>query len=284
MIELVKDIQLRIEVAQFLELDENWKTSCFEKHLSIIPFTRLYFPVEGEGYVAFNNKKLHLRPGFLYLIPPFVSTEVYCPRRMVKYWTHFNACLFNSEIDIFSIGDVDYEIPAADSEKIISLFQILVRSCQAPRSCRKFPVPPMRQIECHAALTLLLIPFYEKLIKANDPQSEVNERFLKLLHHVETHLSESLTLKELAHEVHLNPTYLSNMFARKMGMPLIQYCNNRRIARAVNMLHNTDYSIEDIALQLGAESTAAFSRLFKRRVGVSPRIYRQKVKSGLEID
>ncbi len=127
-----------------------------------------------------------------------------------------------------------------------------------------------------AALTLLLIPFYESMINADASSSKVNERFFKLLYHVETHLSGPLNLKKLAAEVHLNPTYLSNLFAEKMGIPLIRYCNNRRIARAINLLRNTDYSIEDIALRQGAESTAAFSRLFKRHTGLSLRAYRSK--------
>lgn len=75
--------------------------------------------------------------------------------------------------------------------------------------------------------------------------------------------------------MHLNPTYLSNLFSEKFGISLIQYCNNRRIVRATDLLIHTDYSIEEIAWRQGAESTAAFSRLFKRHVGCSPVRFRQ---------
>ncbi len=279
MIDMVKNIRLAVEVAQFVKLDEKWRTSRFESRRAMIPYCRLYFPVEGEGYVLFNNRELHLRPGFMYLIPPFVATEVYCPKRLVKYWTHFNAYLLDSELDIFNLGNADNEIPVENHGKVVELFQMLVRSYRTPPSHRKITVPPIRELECNAALTLLLVPFYESLISAAAHNPGVNERFLKILHYVEAHLSGSLSLKELAREVHLNPTYLSNMFAEKMGIPLIQYCNNRRIARAINLLRNTDYSLEEIAAQQGAESTAAFSRLFKRRTGMSPRAYRKMIEN-----
>ncbi len=279
MIDMVKNARLAVNVAQFLELDEGWRTSRFQNRLSMIPYGRLYFPLEGEGYVLFNNKELHLRPGFMYLIPPFVSTEVHCPKRLVKYWTHFNAFLLDSELDIFTLGNADNEILVADPGRVTGLFQLLVRSYRLHPNYRKAPVPPIRELECNAALTLLLVPFYESLISAAAHNPGVNERFLKILHYVEAHLSGALSLKELAREVHLNPTYLSNMFAEKMGIPLIQYCNNRRIVRAINLLRNTDYSLEEIAMQQGAESTAAFSRLFKRRTGMSPRAYRKMIEN-----
>jgi len=88
-------------------------------------------------------------------------------------------------------------------------------------------------------------------------------------------LDKDFSLEELAKQFNLNPVYLSNLFAKEMGVSLIKYCNNRRINRAIVLLSNTNYTISEIAYQLGAGNAASFSRLFKRHHGITPVEFRR---------
>ena len=232
MIDIIRKAKIVMEVARKQELDSFWQTRNFNPVRLVIPFTRLYFPLSGEGYMMYSGKQYHLRPGSLFLIPPYAPVEVSCPERLTKWY------------------------PTSHSEKY-------------------YKVPPLAEFEAQSALHLLLEPFYENILSNTKNLDRSNLRLVKLLNYIEKNLDRELTLKQLAAIVHLNPTYLSNLFSEKFGISLIQYCNNRRIVRATDLLIHTDYSIEEIAWRQGAESTAAFSRLFKRHVGCSPVRFRQ---------
>ncbi len=275
MIDIIRKAKIVMEVARKQELDSFWQTRNFNPVRLVIPFTRLYFPLSGEGYMMYSGKQYHLRPGSLFLIPPYAPVEVSCPERLVKYWTHFNVFMADSEVDLFNIADTVNELPVPDVKEYCILFEHLTKWYPTSHSEKYYKVPPLAEFEAQSALHLLLEPFYENILSNTKNLDRSNLRLVKLLNYIEKNLDRELTLKQLAAIVHLNPTYLSNLFSEKFGISLIQYCNNRRIVRATDLLIHTDYSIEEIAWRQGAESTAAFSRLFKRHVGCSPVRFRQ---------
>ena len=66
-----------------------------------------------------------------------------------------------------------------------------------------------------------------------------------------------------------------------MGLSLSEYINKQRIIRAVQYLDETDLPIRDIALYVGYEDIAYFSRVFKHYVNRTPRDYRKIVRGTL---
>ncbi len=82
-------------------------------------------------------------------------------------------------------------------------------------------------------------------------------------------------------EVHLSPSYLNAYFARLVGQPPIAYLIDLRLRRACELLRGTDLPIKEIAVQVGYPDQYFFSRIFRRRQGVSPRGYRLRAPSPL---
>ena len=275
MIDIIRKAKVVMEVARKQELDTSWETRNLHPGRLSIPFTRLYFPLEGEGFMTHSGRQYRLRPGSLYLIPPYAPVVVSCPKRLLKYWTHFNIFLGDSEVDLFNTVETVTELPVPDMREFSMLFEHLTRWYPNSHAEKHYGVPPLAEFEAQSALHLLLEPFYDTILSNPKTQDGGSLRLIRLLNYIEKHLDHELTLQQLADTVHLNPTYLSNLFSRRFGISLIQYCNNRRIVRATDLLIHTDYPIEEIAWRQGAESTAAFSRLFKRHVGCSPLHYRK---------
>ena len=275
MIDIIRKAKIVMEVARKQELDSSWETRNFQPGRLIIPFTRLYFPLEGEGIMTYSGKQYRLHPGSLYLIPPYAPVVVSCSERLLKYWTHFNIFLGDSEVDLFNTVETVTELPVPDMRESAMLFEHLTRWYPNSHAEKHYSVPPLGEFEAQCALHLLLEPFYQTILSNMKSHDGASLRLIRLLNYIEKHLDQELTLQQLADTVHLNPTYLSNLFSRRFGISPIQYCNNRRIVRAMDLLLHTDYPIEEIAWRQGAESTAAFSRLFKRHVGCSPLHYRK---------
>lgn len=93
--------------------------------------------------------------------------------------------------------------------------------------------------------------------------------------YIHYHLHEKITVTILADHVHLNPTYLSELFAREVGTPISHYVTDRRMEAAENMLKYSQYGFSEIAQILAYRSQSHFSKAFKRHSGMTPSEYRK---------
>jgi AraC-like DNA-binding protein len=83
------------------------------------------------------------------------------------------------------------------------------------------------------------------------------------------------TLESLAREVGVSRSVLAERFTEFVGQPAMQYLTNWRMQLAANALLSGMDNIAEIAEQVGYESEAAFSRAFKKAVGMPPGEWRR---------
>jgi len=102
-------------------------------------------------------------------------------------------------------------------------------------------------------------------------------RALALLHQ---NIAESWTAGALAKEVGMSRSAFASRFTTLVGVPPIRYLTAWRMETAKIQLGETTKSIAQIAYTIGYESEEAFSRAFKREVGVSPAAWREQQKLG----
>lgn len=96
---------------------------------------------------------------------------------------------------------------------------------------------------------------------------------LRLLHEKPSH---PWNLDNLAQESGISRSSLAAKFKKKLGDSPLHYLNTIRIQKAMELLTNTDLSIESIATELGFSDAFVFSKSFKKRTLVSPREFRKK--------
>lgn len=87
---------------------------------------------------------------------------------------------------------------------------------------------------------------------------------------------QSLNLEALSAQFNVSQRSLIRRFNKALGMPPITYLQAIRIERAQKMLEETEYSIEVIMNAVGYEDTSSFRRLFKKRTGLTPTVYRNR--------
>jgi AraC-like DNA-binding protein len=91
------------------------------------------------------------------------------------------------------------------------------------------------------------------------------------------------SLKSLAHEVGLSRSALAERFTQFVGQPAMQYLTNWRMQLAANQLLTGLDTVAEIAEAVGYESEAAFSRAFKKTVGMPPSEWRKHhINSGVD--
>lgn len=102
---------------------------------------------------------------------------------------------------------------------------------------------------------------------------------LKLIHHNPAH---PWTVAGLAREVGLSRAALARRFQELVGEPPISYLTGWRIALAADLLVEPGQTIGSVAAQLGYSTPYALSTAFKRVRGISPREYREAVRTAAE--
>jgi len=91
--------------------------------------------------------------------------------------------------------------------------------------------------------------------------------------YVEKHLSERITLAQIAEHVHYSRSYITEQFQKSTGMSVAAYIFERRIERAKEYLMQNQLTISQISERLGFSTVQYFSKCFKDAVGVSPSVY-----------
>jgi AraC-like DNA-binding protein len=82
------------------------------------------------------------------------------------------------------------------------------------------------------------------------------------------------TLERLADDAAMSRSTLHERFVHLIGQPPMQYLAQWRMQVAAGLLRDTNAKLLEVALCVGYESEAAFSRAFKRTVGVAPGAWR----------
>ena len=104
-------------------------------------------------------------------------------------------------------------------------------------------------------------------------QTQAVERAIQVMH---SHLHEVLTLEDLASVAYLSPSHFTRTFHRLIGIPPGEFLSALRFQAARRLLLTTPLSVTDICFAVGYTSTGSFTSRFTHRVGLSPRLLRQR--------
>ncbi|MFC4492732.1 GlxA family transcriptional regulator [Streptomyces ovatisporus] len=95
------------------------------------------------------------------------------------------------------------------------------------------------------------------------------------LHWLEEHLTEQITVEQLAGMAHMAPRTYARRFQQETGTTPHQWVLGQRILRAQHLLEETDLTVDAIAARAGFGNDAALRHHFLRRLGTTPNAYRR---------
>ncbi len=101
-------------------------------------------------------------------------------------------------------------------------------------------------------------------------------RLKRVIEYVEGHISEQITLAELASTAGMSRMYFASQFRAATGLRPHDYVLHKRIERAQHLLLNTSESLVEIALSVGFQTQAHFTTIFKKIVGNTPLRWRRE--------
>lgn len=114
--------------------------------------------------------------------------------------------------------------------------------------------------------------------KSQDISFTYYPRLEKLRMHVESHITEPLSLERAANIAGLEKTYFSKFFHNKTGICFRDWLNRVRVFRAFELLKQCDLSITEVAYEVGFQDLRTFERAVKKNLGCTPRALKKQIK------
>jgi len=123
---------------------------------------------------------------------------------------------------------------------------------------------------------LLKICEYININKINNEASERGKFIQKVNCYIEQHIYEKTDLEEFAKVCEVSKYHFCKLFKNYLNITPIQYFLKMKIERSKGRLTYSTESINSIALSFGFNDQSHYSKTFKKYVGISPKMYRER--------
>lgn len=101
-----------------------------------------------------------------------------------------------------------------------------------------------------------------------------SRRVLKVQEYIAQHYKEDISLAELAELVGMTPTAFSRFFKLRTGRSISEYLIDIRLGHATRALVDSTTSVAEICYECGFNNVSNFNRIFKKKKGNSPKVFR----------
>lgn len=114
---------------------------------------------------------------------------------------------------------------------------------------------------------------------AEQLQVKATRRVISMMIEVmNSRLQENLSLKMIADELYMNPTYLGRLFKDDVGEPFSSFLTKLRIQKATELLENVTLKVYEVSELVGFKDPAYFSLIFKKYMGMTPQEFQKHNK------
>lgn len=234
--------------------------------------TELIYFSKGEADYQINMEVFHVKKGDLLIVNKGCIHSITSSRtNPISCWT---CGIMNYQMmdgsDIFLPLTKKPYCTANKHEQIIQDLFYELEACTQSNSKHSLSI-------CNALASALAHIYYDIYQEAQIDSTIKKASFVQdVLFYINENYAKNITLKDLSQHFHISADHISHVFTQTYHVSPINYAIDRRISEAKWMLINTNDSLTSISLKVGYENTTHFSKLFLKRVGYPPLVYREK--------
>ncbi|BBH22015.1 hypothetical protein Back11_33600 [Paenibacillus baekrokdamisoli] len=226
----------------------------------------------GKAKLRIGEEIYDVLPGTVIFIPPHLIHDIYkeTDEEAIILWWHFTYKV-ERVLDVLPLFNIPYIYELKQTERFETVFDQFMASKQNTSAL------PATILHKAKSLELLYFLLDEALGYRDSKEiSPAQQSFLGLLCQMIQHPEKSLSLTDMAENMHLNTAYVSSRFKELYGKSPIGMQRRLRIERAKALLiSDQEMSVTRIAELLHFKEVTNFTRLFKKYVGMAPLQYRQ---------
>ncbi|PZM63034.1 helix-turn-helix domain-containing protein [Paenibacillus dendritiformis] len=115
--------------------------------------------------------------------------------------------------------------------------------------------------------------FHGLLFQSARPD-ERSRKMTDILAYIHDHYDEELSIEQFAGTMNMSVGHFSRIFKEEVGEKYVEYIAKYRLAKAKELLLQTDLKMDDIAAKVGYWGRNSFIRMFRKYEGITPAKYR----------
>lgn len=225
----------------------------------------IHYIISGTGVFYCGTNKHVLKKGQMFVI--FPGTVVKYQADIKDPW-HYAWVVFNGEEakEVFGHMGVSPRSPiitVEDDKKTVDLI-------------RRMPSERRGVLSEDLRFSALLYELMSVLTESASEDKSENAYINAATRYVRAHYPEELTVEQISSHVGISRKYLFAIFKNNLGISPKDYLMDYRIKKACELLEDKSLSIGNVAYSVGYTDQLTFSRMFKKRMGISPTEYKEK--------
>lgn len=258
-------------------------------------FIELVYVLEGKAKHVFEGKSYPIQTNDVFIINP---GEIHTFNVDVGEALEIVNCLFTSsfikesllkELGVSRSMDFFYIYPFLDevnrfhhfiniegnhASRFMAILENLMDEYEQKTNC--FPTLIRMQL---IELLIILSRIYNEQKNGRNRNEQNDHEILaqQISGYLARNYEQKITIPDLCELFNISPRHLSRLFKRETGKTVIEKLHMIRINKAKSLLLEKDYKVIEVALMVGYDEPAFFSRLFQRLAGCSPGKYKEKM-------
>ena len=241
------------------------------------PAIEIIMPVENGYKMRFSNSEVFLREGDICVVCPGCVHSIEAPEtgRRIIFQPNTTYLRFMRDVEVLISFLSPYAIITPEEYPTIhgELKKKLVEIRDEYLSGN-----PFSEVSIYSKLLEMFIligkNYSAKESETSDytmaTREEYANTFMEICDYINLHCAEDLKLDDIANMSGFSKFYFERLFKQFTGTSFYKYVNQKRIAKAQELLIEPGNSVTDVALNCGFMSISSFIRMFKLQKGCTP--------------
>ena len=249
------------------------------------PFARIFYVREGKAKLIFPDCEYILKPGYIYLVPPFCQHSYECRDCYCQTYIHIYEKP-TSKISLFDEYHLPIEIKANEIDSVlVDRLHKINPHCELSQYDPRFYDNQTTLLKNIAQRNFLsddiiletrgiLLQIISRFIAgATSKTDSFDERITKAIAYIRRNLDKQIKREELAGLCHLSNDHFIRLFKKELNCTPVMYINQKKIEKAQLMLTISEIPVKDVAYRLSFETISYFNKLFKSITTMTPTQY-----------
>ncbi|MDO8711985.1 MAG: helix-turn-helix domain-containing protein [Pseudomonas mandelii] len=240
---------------------------------------QLLFVFKGQAELEIEGKHTELTEPTILILPPLSvhgyrfseDVEGFVVTLAAPLIAHLQAQLGNS---VNALAQAESYPAGKDSDYLNSLFSALQEEYTGHQ--------PAREMLMHSLVSVIMVWVSRQVISrraASQRPHRAREYLNGFIQLVEETYRQHVKVEDLAHRLGISVSHLNGTCRELAGQPALQIMHERQLLEAKRLLTYTSMTIYEMSDVLGFSDPTNFTRLFRRRVGISPKAFRDRLKA-----
>ncbi|MDR2143285.1 MAG: helix-turn-helix domain-containing protein [Treponema sp.] len=224
---------------------------------------QILYITEGRGTFTSGGVTRTVVPGSIFLILPGIEHK-YKPELSTgwhEYWIGFSGDYFDNLVKEKFLVPEDIFLEIGLRDDIIAIFNNILAEVAAQQ--------PLFQFRSCSLLLSLLTEIICRVRRNEQP--DYHEKIIeKAKYLMRANIYNAINIASISEQLGISASRLNEIFKSYTSMTPYQYYIHIKINKAESILEEKDTSVKEAAFKMGFDDRYYFSRLFKKKTGVSP--------------